>query len=137
MTFGQAAAAFSAGFVLLGALFVVLGARALASDRRQRRTWHPYPGRVVATRPDGDQTRCQVAYERDGTRVLFWNRYTSTVVRNPVGREVPVLVNPTDPHDAVVAGGIVDGSTVGVVFVVAGSLAVVIGLVVAYVAFVA
>jgi hypothetical protein len=135
VTSGQLAAVFSAAFVLLGALFVVLGARALASHRRQRRTWRAYPGRVVATRPDGDLVRCQVAYDRDGTTVLFWNRYTSTMVRNPVGRDVPVLVNPADPHDAVVAGGIVDGSTFGVVFVVAGSAAVVIGLVVALLAF--
>lgn len=134
MTSGHFAAVFSATFVLVGALFVVLGARTLAAVRRRRLTWLAYPGRVVATRPDGDQTRSQVAYERDGTKVLFWNRYTSTVVRSPVGREVPVLVNPADPHDAVVAGGIVDGSTVGVVFVVAGSLAVTIGLVVGLVA---
>ncbi|GAB2572361.1 DUF3592 domain-containing protein [Microlunatus antarcticus] len=134
MTFGQAFTLLSAGFVLLGAVFVVLGARTLASTRRRRRTWHAYPGRVVATRPDGDLVRCQVAYRRDGTQVLFWNRYTSSVLRDPVGRDVPVLVNPADPHDAVVDGGIVDGSTVGVVFVVVGSLAVVIGLVVGLVA---
>jgi hypothetical protein len=133
MTSGQFAAVVSAAFVLLGAGFLLLGIRTLVSHRRQRLTWHAYPGRVVATRPDGDQVRCQVAYDRDGTRVLFWNRYTSTVVRNPVGRDVHVLVNPADPHDAVVAGGIVDGSTVGVVFVAAGSLALAIGLVVALV----
>jgi hypothetical protein len=133
VTSGQLAAVFSAAFVLLGGGFLLLGVRTLVSHRRQRLTWHPYPGRVVATRPDGDQVRCQVAYDRDGTKVLFWNRYTSTVVRNPVGRDVAVLVNPADPHDAVVAGGIVDGSTVGVVFVVAGSLALAIGLVVALV----
>jgi hypothetical protein len=133
VTFSQLAAVVSAASVLLGAGFLLLGIRTLVSHRRQRLTWHAYPGRVVATRPDGDQVRCQVAYDRDGTRVLFWNRYTSTVVRNPVGRDVHVLV-PADPHDAVVAGGIVDGSTVGVVLVVAGSLALVIGLAVALVA---
>ena len=134
MTFDQLAAVSSAAFVLVGGLFVLLGARALASNRRQRLTWLPYAGRVVATRPDGDQTRCQVAYDRDDTVVLFWNRYTSTVVRNPVGRDVAVLVNPADPHDAVVAGGIVGGSTFGVVLVAAGSLAVATGAVVALVA---
>jgi hypothetical protein len=100
------------------------------SARRQRLTWLRYPGRVVDTAPDGDLTRCQVAYWRDGTKVLFWNPYTASVVRNPVGREVAVLVNPEDPHDAVVSGGIVDGSTVGVVFVAVGSLAVAVGLVI-------
>lgn len=127
---GQAAALLGLAFTLLGAVFVVLGVRALASSRRQRRTWRPYAGRVVASRLDGDQVRCQVAYARDGAEVRFWNRYTSTVVGDPVGREVRVLVNPGDPHDAVVAGGLVGGSTVGVFFVLAGALAVVVGLVI-------
>ena len=113
----------------------MLGARTLAGVRRQRRTWHAYPGQVVATQPDGDQVRCQVAYSRDGTTVLFWNRYTSTVLRNPVGRPVTVLVDPADPRHAVVSGGIVDGSTFGVVVVLAGSLAFLIGAVVALAAF--
>ena len=130
MTPGQVAPLLALGATLLGALLVVLGVRALLSSRRQRRTWLPYPGRVVASRLDGEQVRCQVAYARDGSEVRFWNRYTSTVVGDPVGREVSVLVNPRDPHDAVVAGGLVGGSTVGVFFVLAGALAVVLGLVI-------
>lgn len=130
MTPGQVAPLLSLAFVLLGALVVVLGVRGLVSSRRQRRTWRPYPGRVVASRLDDDQVRCQVAYSRDGTEVRFWNRHTSTVVRDPVGREVTVLVNPADPYDAVVSDGLVTGSTVGVVLVVAGSLALAVGLVV-------
>lgn len=130
MTPGQVAALISLGAVLLGALFVVLGVRALVSDGRRRRTWLPFPGRVVASRLDDEQVRCQVAYLRDGTEVRFWNRYTSTVLLDPVGREVGVLVNPEDPADAVVSSGLVSGSTVGVVFVVAGALAVAVGLVI-------
>lgn len=78
--------------------------------------------------------RCQIASWCDGTEVLLWNRHTSSVLHDPVGRAVHVLVNPADPYDAVVAGGLVDGSTVGVVFVLAGSLFLVIGLVVGLVA---
>lgn len=120
----------SLGAALLGALFVVLGVRALVSSRRQRRTWLPRPGRVVATRLDDGQVRSQVAYLRDGAEVRFWNRSTSSVVLDPVGRDVTVLVNPDDPHDAVVSGGLVGGSTVGVVFVLTGALMVVVGLVI-------
>jgi hypothetical protein len=116
------------GFLVAGTLMVVVGARPLVRTRRRRRTWHAYPGRIVASRTDGDQVRCQVAYDRDGTKVLFWNRYTTTLLRDPVGREVPVLVNPADPRDAVVAGGTVNGSVISVVFVVVGVLALGRGL---------
>ena len=102
MTFGQTFTLIGAGFVLLGASSSSWGPPHPGSTRRRRLTWLRYPGRVVATRPDGDLMRCQVAYWRDGTQVLFWNRYTSSVLRDPVGRDVPVLVNPEDPHDAVV-----------------------------------
>lgn len=119
------------GMLLFGLLFVVLGVRTLRADRLRRRTWHAARGQVVASRLDDEHTRCQVAYRRpDGTEVLFWNRYTSTVVRDPVGRAVQVLVNPADPHDAVVSSGLVGGSAVGVVFTAAGSVLAVVGLVV-------
>ena len=127
---GQVAPLLGLGATLLGALLVVLGVRALVGSRRRRRTWLPCPGRVVATRLDDGQVRSQVAYLRDGAEVRFWNRYTSSVVRDPVGRDVTVLVNPDDPHDAVVSGGLVGGSTVGVVLVLAGALMVVVGVVV-------
>jgi len=116
------------GFFLVGTVLVVVGARPFVRARRRRQTWQAYPGRIVASRPDGDQVRCQVAYVRDGTKVLFWNRYTTTLLRDPVGREVPVLVNPADPRDAVVAGGTVNGSVISIIFVVVGVLALGRGL---------
>lgn len=110
------------GFLLLGLFFVGSGIRTLAAQSRRSRTWVRMPGRVVASRLDGDLTRSQVAFRLQERTVLFWNRYTSTTVRDPVGRDVQVLVNPADPHDAVVESGLVGGSLVGVLFVVLGSV---------------
>ncbi len=119
------------GFLAFGVLFVVIGVRTLRSDGLRRRTWHATSGQVVASRLDGEQVRCQVAYRRpDGTEVLFWNRYTSTVMGDPVGRAVQVLVNPSDPHDAVVSSGLVGGSLLGAVLVSIGGVFAVVGAVV-------
>jgi hypothetical protein len=116
------------GFLVVGTVLILAGARPFVRARRRRLTWQAYPGRIVASRPDGDQVRCQVAYVRDGTKVLFWNRSTSTVLRDPVGREVQVLVNPADPRDAVIGGVTRYGSVVSLVFVVVGVLAIARGL---------
>lgn len=127
MPVSRVVALIAAGLLLVGVLLAVLGGRMLATARRRRRTWHSCPGQVVASRWDGEQTRCQVAYRRDGTDVLFWNRYTSTVIGDPVGRPVQVLVNPADPHDAVVGSGLITGTTVGVVLVLVGGFFCVVG----------
>lgn len=126
------------GSVLLGSMFVVHGLRNLTTDRQRRENWLTYPGRVVGSRTVGsglsddlsaDQTQCQVAYLRDGREVVFWNRFTSTMVRSPEGRTVQVLVNPADPRDAVVSQGLAAvGRTVGAFFVVAGAFFVIVGL---------
>lgn len=122
MPFRVVAPLVAVGLLAFGVLFVVLGIRMLTGDRRRRRTWERFPGRVVASRMDDGQVRCQVVYQRrDGTNVPFWNRYTSTMVGDPVGRQVEVLVNPADPRDAVVGRGLVGGGFVGVVFVVVGA----------------
>ena len=111
------------GLLLFGLYFLVSGLRTLTADRRRRRTWRTFPGEVVASRLDDEQVRCQVGYRSDdGTRVLFWNRFTSSVLSDPVGRPVQVLVNPADPHDAVVASGVVGGTLVGVVFTAVGAV---------------
>ena len=134
MTPTQVAWLVALGLALFGAFFLVTGVRTVRADSRRRRTWRPYPGEVVATDFDGEQTRCQVAYRRaDGTKALFWNTFTSTVVRDPVGRPVQVLENPADPHEAVVAGGIVSGDLVGTIFAVVGAVLVAAGVVVAVV----
>jgi hypothetical protein len=134
MPVGHVVALIAAGLFLVGVLLVGLGVRMLAVDRRRNRTWHVYPGQVVASRWDGEQTRCQVVYRRDGTDVLFWNRYTSTVVGNPVGRPVQVLVDPADPREAVVGSGLVTGTTIGVVLVLVGGFFCVVGAFVGLVA---
>jgi len=132
VTFTQGAWLVSLGLVLFGGFFLVTGVRTVRADSRRRRTWRPYPGEVVATDWDGEQTRCQVAYRRaDGTTALFWNTFTSTVVRDPLGRPVQVLENPADPHEAVIASGIVSGDVVGTVFAVVGGVIVAAGVVVA------
>jgi hypothetical protein len=126
--FGQFVPVFILGFLVVGTVMIFVGARPFVRARRRRLTWQSYPGRIVASRPYDNQVRCQVAYVRDGTKVLFWNRYTSTLLRDPVGREVSVLVNPADPRDAVVADGTVNGSVVSVIFIVVGALAIGRGL---------
>ena len=132
MTFTQVAWLVALGLVLLGAFFLVTGVRTARADALRRRTWRAYPGEVVASVLDGEQTRCQVAYRRaDGTTVLFWNSFTSTVVRDPVGRPVQVLEDPADPHRAVVASGIVSGDLVGTVFAIVGGVLLAAGVVVA------
>ena len=131
MPFSQVAPLVAGGLVVLGVLLLVGGLRTVRRDRVRRRTWRPYPGEVVASRLDGEQVRCQVAYRRaDGTTALFWNRFTSTTLGDPVGRPVQVLENPADPRDAVVSGGLVGGGLVGTVFAVVGGLLVVVGAVV-------
>ena len=117
------------GLLLFGGFFLVTGVRTARTDALRRRTWRSYPGQVVASRLDGEQTRCEVEYRRaDGTVVRFWNAFTSTVVRDPVGRGVQVLENPADPRDAVVGSGLVGGDLVGTVFAVVGGLLVAAGV---------
>lgn len=110
-----------------GVLFAAFGVTTLAKDSRVRREWQPRRGRVVATRLSDGRFRCLVAYQHEGQEVRFWNRYTSTGLVDPVGREVEVLVDPEDPHDAVVGRGQVGGRVVGGAFLAFGILAVVVG----------
>ena len=100
-------------FVVVGVLFVVLGAVTVVRDRARRRDWPTTPGRVVASRLEDGQFRSRVAYVWDGREHAFWNRFSATALTDPVGREVEVLVNPEDPGDAVVSRGLVGGSVVG------------------------
>ena len=120
--------------VAFGLLFFAIGVNTLRGGRRRGRDWERVPGRVIGSRLDsmgsGDgQLRCQVAFGYQGREVVFWNRYTSSFGVDPVGREVEVLVNPADPHDAVVAGGLAGAKAVGVSFLAFGGIAVVVGLV--------
>ena len=85
---------------------------------------------MVDSRVDDEQTRYQVAYWRGRTRVVFWNRYTSTTMTNPVGRAVQVLVDPVDPHNAVVSAGLAGGGLVGGVFTAVGAVTALAGVVV-------
>ncbi|SER30767.1 DUF3592 domain-containing protein [Microlunatus flavus] len=131
MTFTQIGGLISLGMLLLGGYLLVSGIRTVRRAGLRRRTWRSYPGEVVGSRLDGEQTRCQIGYRRsDGTKVVFWNSFTSTVVRNPVGRPVLVLENPADPHEAVVGGGIVSGDLVGTIFAVIGGVLAVVGVLV-------
>ncbi len=111
-----------------GLLFVVLGSSTLLQARRRRRHWTPYPGRVVATKLDDGQVSSRIADVREGRERQFWNRFTSTTVTDPVGREVEVLVNPDDPDDAVVGAGLAGGAAVGSALLLFGVVAVVVGL---------
>ena len=112
------------GLLGFGLLLVVIGLITLTRDRRRRESWQSYPGRVVASRLEDGQFRSCVAYLRDGREVTFWNRFTGSALTDPVGREVEVLVNPEDPGDAVVSGGLAGGSTVGTGVTVVGAVAV-------------
>lgn len=116
------------GFLAFGLLFIVLGASTVIKDRRRRESWPTFPGRVVGSRLDDGQTQSQVSYLRDGRAIVFWNRFTSTTVTDPVGREVEVMVNPEDPSDAVVGRGLVGGSAAGIGFLVFGVIATVVGV---------
>jgi hypothetical protein len=116
-------------FIAFGLLFVVIGATTLVRHRRRSQSWRTYPGRVVGSRLDDGQIRSRVAYVQDGREYTFWNRFTSTTMTDPVGREVEVLVNPEDPNDAVVSGGLVGGGTVSWAMLLFGAAAVVFGFV--------
>lgn len=120
----------AAGALLVGGRLLLGGVWTLRRDRVRRATWRPYPGEVVASRLEGEQIRCQVAYRRaDGTKVLFWNRFSSTTLTDPVGREVQVLENPADPREAVVSDGLAAGGRLaGAVFALAGGVFLVVGL---------
>lgn len=116
-------------FLAFGLLFTGLGISTLRKNRRRREEWVALPGRVVGSRLSGDgQVQCRVAYHRDGREVIFWNRYTSTTMSNPVGRAVEVLVNPDHPDDAVVSRGLVSGGLVGWAFLAFGLVFVVIAI---------
>ena len=77
----------------------------------------------MASRLEDGQFRSRVAYVWNGRERAFWNRFTATTMTDPVGREVEVLVNPEDPDDAVVAGGLAGGSVVGFALLAFGILA--------------
>ena len=115
------------GLLGFGLLFVILGLTTWTKDRRRRASWLPFRGRVVASRLDDGQFQSRVAYLRDGHELTFWNRFTSTALTDPVGREVDVLVNPGDPDDAVVSAGLARGGTVGIALTVCGAVAAVAG----------
>jgi hypothetical protein len=115
-------------FLGVGAFFVVAGATTLVRAGRRQRQWRTYPGRVVASRLDDGQFRFQVAFDHDGREIRFWNRHTTSLGVDPVGRDVEVLVNPADPSEAVVSKGQSRPEVVGVGFLVFGVVAVVIGV---------
>lgn len=107
----------------VGAFFAVVGATILISAVRRRRRWRTHPGRVVASRLNDGQFRFQVAFDYDGREVRFWNRYTTSLGADPVGRDVEVLVNPADPSQAVVSKGQSRPEAAGVAFLVFGVVA--------------
>jgi hypothetical protein len=112
----------------VGAFFVVTGATILVRAGRRQRQWRTYPGRVVASRLDDGQFRFQVAFDHDGREIRFWNRHTTVVGVDPVGRDVEVLVNPANPSQAVVSKGQSRPEVAGVGFLVFGVVAMVIGV---------
>lgn len=115
--------------VVAGLIFLGLGLRDLLAGRQRARDWRTVPGRVVASRLDDGHVRAKVAFQHEGREIQFWNRYSSTTVTDPVGREVQVLVDPADPSRAVVSRGLVGSGTAGIAFCAFGVLATVIGLV--------
>ena len=114
-------------FLAFGLMFIFLGLRTVTGERRRRESWPTYPGWVVGSRLSDGQTQSRVSYQRDGREITFWNRYSSTTMSDPVGREVEVMVNPEDPDDAVVGHGLVGGGLVGLAFIVFGAMALVGG----------
>lgn len=114
--------------VLFGLFFLGSGVRTVLVGRQRAQTWRAVPGRVVASRLDDGQYRCQIAFRHDGREIRFWNRFTSSALSDPVGRAVEVLVDPDDPSQAVVSRGLVGASAVGLVFCAVGALATVVGL---------
>ena len=114
--------------VLVGLLALGHGLRTILDGRRRKQSWRTVPGRVVASRLDDGAFRCQVAFDHDGREIRFWNRFTSTGVLDPVGREVEVLVDPADPSQAVVSRGLAGAGAAGLGFCAFGVLATVVGL---------
>lgn len=116
--------------VAFGAIFLTVGVSTLLTARRRRRTWVPRPGRVVGSRLDGDgHLRLQVTFQDRGRDITFWNRFTSSTGVDQIGRDVDVLVNPEDPTDAVVVRGAAPPSLVAVAFLVFGTVAAAVGIV--------
>ena len=119
---------FAFAFLGVGALFVVMGATTLVRAGRRQRQWRAYQGKVIASRLEDGQFRFQVAFDHDGREIRFWNRHTTAIGVDPVGRDVEVLVNPADPSQAVVSRGQSRPEFAGVGFLVFGVVAVVIGV---------
>ena len=115
-------------FLGVGAFFVVSGATILVRAGRRQRQWLTYPVRVVTSRLDDAQFRFQVALDHDGRQIRFWNRHTTSLGVDPVGRDVEVLVNPADPSQAVVSKGQSRPEVAGVGFLLFGVVAMVIGV---------
>ena len=115
-------------FLGVGAFFVVAGATIFVRAGRRQRQWRTYPGRVVASRLEDGQFRFQVAFDHDGREIRFWNRHTTALGVDPVGRDLDVLVNPADPSQAVVSKGQSRPEVAGVGFLVFGVVAMVIGV---------
>lgn len=132
--FGPVATLVPVALLAFGLVFLGIGVATLRDGRRRRQNWKRVPGKIVGSRldssgSDGSQIRCQIAFGYQDRDIVFWNRFTSSFVIDPIGREVEVLVNPADPYDAVVAGGLAGSNVVGVSFLVFGGIAVVVGAV--------
>ena len=113
---------------LFGSLLILLGISSVVRDSRRRSQWQAYTGRVVGTRLDDGTIQCRIAYVRDGREYVFWNPYSSSMMTDPVGREVQLLANPSDPLDAMVSQGLVGGgSAMGVILILFGALALGVG----------
>ena len=114
--------------VALGAVILAAAARTALLGRRRRRTWIRRDGRVVSSRLDSGAIRYQVAFRHDGREIRFWNRFTTGTGVDPVGREVVVLVDPTNPDDAVVDAGAPGAGVAGTAFGLFGVLVVAVGV---------
>ena len=121
---------FPLALLAVGLVFTVLGLRTLIVGRRRREQWQRVPGRVVGSRLDDGHLRSQVAFRHAGRDFVFWNRYSTTMTGDPIGRQVEVLVNPADPSDAVVAGGSAGSGATGAALLTFGVMACGVGLVV-------
>lgn len=118
------------GALVLGLVFLAMGARALADQARRRRDWVRLPGVVVGSRLDGDgHVQLHVEYDGAAGPVRFWNPFTASGGMHPEGQAVEVLANPKDPTDAIVVAGGPSPILVGVLFSLFGCVALVTGVV--------
>lgn len=134
------AALLALGAICLGLIFLVLGIVLSRQQSSRRRSWLRVPGEAYDyvwrggetstqhwmlrwTGPDGVERRCRNPFGVSG----------GTTRSFPF--PVELMVDPNDPGRAQVASGPQSGSPAGIVFTGFGAVALVVGIVIAIVAF--